>query len=118
MKATSVKRLEELYVNEFGKVYQDLTNHKIIVELNGEQSAFNIHCFFAFKKKIDRIDLADLITKSDASSDDQIVNPCGCDRCFVFSIMELVQLKDLLSGARVMMDLNRILYERLYNIIA
>jgi hypothetical protein len=63
---------------------------------------------------VDKIDLHAMASNADASADVEIVAPHGCNHCFALTISQVIQLKDLLAGARVMLELNSIIHERLY----
>jgi hypothetical protein len=77
---------------------------------------YKLPCFFALKKLIDGIDLDTMALNSGKSSDFEIISPCGSERCYVLSLSQLLEFRELLSGARVMLQLNSILHERLYRI--
>lgn len=77
---------------------------------------YKIPCFFALKKLIDGIDLSAMALNADKASDIEIISPCGSERCYVLTLTELIEFKELLAGARVMLQLNSILHERLYRV--
>lgn len=108
------QKLAEVYSSMNGKVFQDNCTCRYVLEWKGERSAFKPLCFFGFKRRLDAIDVEVMLASPSACHDVEIVAPCGCDRCFVLTIPEILELRSLLSGARVMMELNSILYERLY----
>lgn len=102
----------EVFRTENGCIYQCDRTSKFLVEFAGHQSSFNVLCFLGLKRKIDQIDLASLIL-SDSSSI-EIINPCGSERVFALSIFQIIEFKELLSGAKAMLELNSIIKERLY----
>lgn len=108
------QKLAEVYSSMNGKVFQDNCGFRYVLEWKGEQSAFRPLCFFGFKRRLDAIDVEGMLSSPSACHDVEIIAPCGCDRCFVLTIPEILELRSLLAGARVMMELNSILYERLY----
>lgn len=108
------QQLIEVYSSINGKVFQDNQRFHYVLEWQGERSTFKAPCFFGFKRRLDGIDVEEMLSSPSACHDVEIVAPCGCDRCFVLTIPEILELRSLLSGARVMMELNSILYERLY----
>ncbi|EMR03663.1 hypothetical protein [Cesiribacter andamanensis] len=106
-------QLKELYRTLNGCIYQDNCRNLLILEWNGSQSLLKLPCFFSLKKQADALDVVPLLTDSSRAKDVEILTPCGCDRCFVLTIPEILEFKDLISGSRVMMELNSILHERL-----
>ena len=104
----------EVFSTMNGKVYQDNQKLCFVLEWMGEKTTFKLPCFFGLKKRIDAVDLEEMLANPSAYRDFEIIAPCGCDRCFVLSIPEIIEFKSLLSGARVMMELNSIIYECLY----
>lgn len=110
--------LKEIYGTAHGVVYQCDMKRCFVVDFGGYMTEFKLPCFFALKKLIDSIDLERMALNPSKSSDIEIVSPCGSDRCYVLTLPELIEFKELLSGTRVMLQLNSILHERLYRIPA
>ena len=108
----------EIYSNEKGAVYQCNKGRCLWLDFNGQMTSFKILCFYKFKKKVDQIDLEAMADNPGKAYDYEIISPCGCDRCFLLSLTDAAALKDLLAGTKVMLDLNSILYERLFSIPA
>lgn len=109
---------KEIYRTAHGCVYQCDSKRCFAVEFGGEITEFKLPCFFALKKLVDSIDIESMALNPSKSSDVEIISPCGVDRCYVLTLHELLEFKELLSGARVMLQLNSILHERLYRIPA
>lgn len=110
--------LKEIYGTAHGVVYQCDMKRCFVVDFGGYMTEFKLPCFFALKKLVDSIDLERMALNPSKSSDVEIVSPCGSDRCYVLTLPELIEFKELLSGTRVMLQLNSILHERLYRIPA
>lgn len=109
---------KEIYRTPNGCVYQCDRKRCFGIEFCGEITEFKLPCFFALKKLIDNIDIESMALNPSKSSDVEIISPCGSERCYVLTLQELIEFKELLSGARVMLQLNSILHERLYRIPA
>ena len=109
---------KEIYRTPNGCVYQCDRKRCFGVEFAGELTEFKLPCFFALKKLVDSIDMEAMALNPSKSSDIEIISPCGSERCYVLTLPELIEFKELLSGARVMLQLNSILHERLYRIPA
>jgi hypothetical protein len=104
--------LNELYRTVRGVVYQDDVNNCFTLEFMGRKTVFKVYEFLHFKKSIDNINLADLFL-NDQDQDLQIIHHKNSDQLFVITLCDLVALKELLSGAKVMLELNSIICSRL-----
>lgn len=107
---------KEIYRTPHGCVYQCDQKRCFCVEFAGFMTEFKLPCFFALKKLVDTVDLEAMVLSPAAASDVEIISPCGSERCYVLTLQELIEFKDLLAGAHVMLQLNSILHERLYRI--
>ena len=112
------EQFKEIFRTPNGCVYQCDKKRCFGVDFGGYMTEYKIPCFFALKKLIDRIDLDEMALNPDKASDIEIISPCGSERCYVLTLPELLEFKELLTGARVMLQLNSILHERLYRIPA
>lgn len=115
MDATTT-HLKELFATPHGAVYQCDKEGKFHLEFAGQNTSFKFPCFFALRKRVNQIDVAKMLSNPDTSADVEIICPCGSNRVFVLNVVEIIQLKELLNGAKVMMELNSILFERLYRV--
>lgn len=107
------KALHEVFSTEYGSVMQNDRKGCFVLTFEGVETELNVPCFFCLKKKLDDIDLEQIINNIHEYPDTEIINPLGCSRCFVLNVSQLYHFKELLSGAKVMLDLNSIIHERL-----
>ncbi len=105
--------LKEVYRTDAGCVYQCNKDYCFWIDFAGQLSPFKVPCFFALKKLVENINLHQMAINPEKSFDYEIINPCGSERCYVLSLTQILEFKELLSGARVMLELNSILCERL-----
>jgi len=110
------EHFREIYRTPHGCVYQCDQKRCFGVDFGGYLTEYKLPCFFALKKLVDRIDLDEMVLNPAKASDIEIISPCGSERCYVLTLPELIEFRELLSGARVMLQLNSILHERLYRI--
>lgn len=110
------EQYKEIYKTPHGCVYQCDQKRCFCVEFGGSVTEYKLPCFFALKKQVDSIDVEAMVLNPSAASDIEIISPCGSERCYVLTVQEIIEFKDLLAGARVMLQLNSILHERLYRI--
>ena len=107
-------QLKEIYRTPNGCVYQSDRKRSFAVDFAGYVTEFKFPCFLALKKLVDGIDLDAMILNPETAADIEIINPCGSERCYVLTVSQLLEFKELLTGAKVMLQLNSILHERLY----
>jgi len=110
------ENFREIYRTKNGCVYQCDGKRCFCVDFAGYVTEFKLPCFFALKKLVDKINLDEMALNPAKASDIEIISPCGSERCYVLTLPELIEFKELLAGARVMLQLNSILHERLYRI--
>jgi len=110
------EHFKEIFRTENGCVYQRDNKGCFAVDFGGYTTDYKIPCFFALKRLVDNIDLDAMALNPRKSSDIEIISPCGSERCYVLTLRELIEFRELLAGARVMLQLNSILHERLYRI--
>jgi hypothetical protein len=110
------EQFKEIFRTQNGCVYQCDKKRCFAVDFSGYMTEYKIPCFFALKKLVDGIDLNAMALNAEKASDIEIISPCGSERCYVLTLTELLEFKELLAGARVMLQLNSILHERLYRV--
>ncbi|MEQ9424384.1 MAG: hypothetical protein RJQ09_08215 [Cyclobacteriaceae bacterium] len=115
--STELDLLNEVYRNEVGVVYQCDETSTIWIDFQGKMTPLKYFSFLALKRKVDHIDVVSMFNDTGKGGDLEIINARGCERCFVVTLKELIGLKDLLEGSRVMLDLNSIIHERLFNVL-
>ena len=111
------KCLTEIYSTTFGSVYQCDDEQRFYVEFTGKRTAFKAQGFLKLKKQVDKIDVESMLHNPCRAADYAFINLPGYDRFFVLSLSDIIQLKDLLAGASVMLELNSILHERLQGVL-
>jgi hypothetical protein len=101
--------VNELFSNEHGAVYQCNMRNCYWLDFKGEQTSFKVGDFLRFKDHVDAIDVDSLFNDASRSADFTILMPYRCNRCFILSALEVINLKELLSAARFMIELNSVL---------
>ncbi len=109
--------LEEVFRTHAGCVYQSDAENCLYVDFGGRAIKFSLRCFFRLKSLVDKVNLPDMAICPERWSDIEIISPCACEHCYVLTLAEIAALKDLLAGAKVMLELNSILKERLYRLV-
>src|SRR5690606_36284090 len=98
--------VEEVLHTECGAVYQCSRKNCYWLEFQNTTTAFRISDFFRFKKTIDNIDIDVMINDTSRTSDFEVVMPHRTDRCFILSVQDILNLREILSGAKFMIELN------------
>lgn len=97
--------VEEIFKSDFGAVYQCSRKNCYWLEFQNTTTSFKVSDFIRFKKRIDSIDIAKMLCDSSRSSDFEIVMPFRTERCFILSIEDIINLRDILAGAKFVLEL-------------
>jgi hypothetical protein len=100
-----------VYKTQNLELIQDDRTGKIWIDFYGDLISFRVCEFFSFKRKIHQIDLLKML--DEASSENEIIFLANCDRFLLLSFRQVLELKDLLSGGHVMLELNRMIHQQL-----
>ena len=60
---------------------------------------------------VDAVDVRQMALHTDDAYDVEILTPPRTDRCYVLTLCEIIHLRELLTGTRVMLELNTMLHE-------
>ncbi|WP_118194122.1 DUF6686 family protein [Albibacterium indicum] len=104
-------QLEELYKSDIGEFCQCSRKNCYRLTFRGERFDLTVSDFLSFKKEIDAIDIVAILTDSSCKSDTIIVNSYRTKRFLILSILEVIQLKELLRAAKFMVQLNSMIHE-------
>ena len=110
--------LTELYTNSKGTTYQCDRTARVTVEFGGYVMAFKINDFLNFKRKVDSVDLHAMIFNLSDDYDFEVIETPQANLSLKLGLCDLVLLRELLSGTKFMLELNSLLYERIYNVPA
>jgi len=97
--------LEEIFRTEHGAVLQCSNKNCYWLEFAGDCTPFKVADFISFRKQVDTIAVDELLCAPTSSSDLTILMPFRSQRCFVLNVTEVVRLKELMQGAKFMMEL-------------
>ncbi len=106
--------IEKLFEISTGRSYLNQYNNKIILDFFGRSALINLQSIRTVTQQILSIDLENLLTSDDYTSDLQVIDFEGGNRCMVLTLSELLQLQELLSGTIVMLDLKNTIASALY----
>jgi hypothetical protein len=110
-------KLTEVYTTKAGGIYQSDSESCWYIDFAGKLNRFDYRCLLKLKKAVYNIDVDAILLKSGKSADIEIVFICACDHSYVLTVLEIIALKELISGAFTMLELNHIIYDRLYRLV-
>lgn len=105
----------QLFSNTKGTVWQDNRGRGFWLDWEGRFSFYRYPSFVELLRQVQAIDLEAMVMDSSAQGDFTIFAPRNSERLFVLNLCEAWKLKELLHGAQAMLDLHRIVQERLYS---
>lgn len=108
---------EEVFSNSKGAIYQSDSECCWYVDFAGKLAKFDYRNLFKLKKAVYLIDIEQMLLDSSKAPDLEIIFICACDHCYVLSLLQIIELKELLQGTFVMLELNHILFDRLHRIV-
>ena len=102
---------QELFRTDKGVVYQCDASHRIVLEFWDTHTQLSARDFVHFRRMVETIDLRQMALSTAAAYDVEILTPPRSERCFVLTLCEIIHLRDLLNGAKLMLELNSMLRE-------
>lgn len=108
--------LLEVFQTKNGSVFQSDAENCWYVDFAGRNNRFDYRSIMKLRKAIYGIDIEGLLLSSDKAPDLEIVFICACDHCYVLTLMEIIAFKELIEGTFVMLELNRIIHDRVYRL--
>ncbi len=111
---SSQSALEEIFRTEHGAVYQCNHRNCLQIEFAGGISSFKIQDFLSLKKSVEAIDIKEMAINADRAADIFILMPLRSERCFVLTLTDVLNFRELLQGAKAMLVLNSLVYECLH----
>jgi len=98
--------VEEVFSSVHGAVYQCSRKNCYWLEFNETTTAFKVSDFFLFKKRIDSINVEAMLADTSRTSDFELVMPHRTDRCFMLSVQDILNLREILAGSKFMIEFN------------
>jgi hypothetical protein len=99
-----------------GSVFQSDKENCWYIDFVGKLARFDYRSIMKLRKAIYAIDIEALLLNSELTPDLEIVFICACDHCYVLTLLEIIDFKQLLEGTFVMLELNRIIHDRVYRL--
>lgn len=84
-------------------------SEKFILKLFNQEISLSVCALIAFKKKVKDVNLAAMFDSNHAGI--EIISLAYCDRIFVLTIQEILELRDLFAGSFAMLELNSLIHK-------
>lgn len=97
---------EEVYKTNNGAVYQCSRKNCYWLDFDGITTSFKVRDFFRFKNRVDAIDIEMMLCDSSRTFDFEIIMPFRSESIFILSVQDIILLKEILSGAKFVIELN------------
>lgn len=101
----------EIFSTSSARLLQDDSKEQFILNFADETIAFKPCQLIAFRRKILDIDLVSLFSSD--TPDIEIVELLHCQRIFVLTLINIIELRELLQGAFTMLELNSLIHQTL-----
>ncbi len=110
--------MTEVFATNKGSIYQNDTERCWYVNFAGKTARFDYQNLLKLRKAVYNVDIEETLLNSSKSPDVEIIFICACDHCYVLTLLQIIELKEILEGTFVMLELNRIIHDNLYRIYA
>lgn len=104
-------QLVEIYSNSKGSVYQCDASNQYVVNFLGTTTYFSVRQFIDFKRVISQINLNIMLERIEREFDLELIYLPQKDELYTLEICEIYHLKELLAGAKAMLELHSFLTE-------
>lgn len=108
----------EVFSTSAGAIFQSDSENCWYVDFAGKLARFDYRNLLKLKKAVYHIDIEAMLLDNTKSPDVEIIFICACDHCYVLSLIQIIELKELLQGMFVMLELNHIIHDRLCRLIS
>ncbi|AUD07465.1 hypothetical protein CWM47_24485 [Spirosoma pollinicola] len=102
---------KEVFRTDRGVVYQCDASNRLILEFWNTHTPLSARDFAQFRRMVETVDVKHMALSTAAADDLEILTPPRSERCYVLTLCEIVHLRELLNGAKLMLELNSMLRE-------
>lgn len=102
---------QEVFRTDKGAVYQCDASNRLVLEFWDTLTYLSARDFAQFRRMVETVDVRQMALSTAAADDVEILAPPRSERCYVLTLCEVVHLRELLAGARLMLELNSMLRE-------
>ena len=109
--------MEMIHSTKNGSVYQLDTENCFTLSFKENGYKLSVCSFIALKAKINSVDIVGILLDDCRNNSVEIISMCNNSRLLVLTLDEILELKELLAGTLVMIELNSILHQRLNRVL-
>ncbi|MGL1885935.1 MAG: hypothetical protein OCD76_05420 [Reichenbachiella sp.] len=102
-----------IYSTNNGEVFQDDVKNRYQLNYKGQSYHLSVCSFIAFKSKLEAVEVETVLLSDQMYKHIEIISLCNLDRVLVLTIDEVIELRDLVQGGLVMLELNSIVHHRI-----
>jgi len=106
----------EVFQTAKGSVFQSDREGCWYIDFSYKLARFDYRSLIKLRKAVYAIDIESLLLNSEKSADLEILFICACDHFYVLTFLEVIAFKELLEGAFVMLELNKIVHDRIHRV--
>lgn len=104
--------VHNIYTNEFASFSQCDSSNCYMLRFENYEADFTVKDFLLFKKRVELIDIHEMIQNTSRQSDFELIMPFRCASFFVLNVQQIVLLKEFLNCAKFHLDLYSILHSK------
>ena len=101
----------QIFETDKGCILQDDTTNRFIVRFHDKEVSFKPCEFLNLKRHLEAVDWDDMFLTDGPGSDIHIIN--HGESLLVLTLCEFIGLRELIRGAMAMLELQRIIHQRL-----
>ncbi len=105
--------IHEIYYTANGKVLQNDKDNHFYLEYKGKTYRMAACSLIAFKTKLDQMNIEEMLLTDASINSIEIIPLCNKEHLLVLTLDEIIELKDLIPGTLVMLELNSIVQQRI-----
>lgn len=109
--------MHSIFQTANGEILQSDAENCFYLHYKGNHYKLNACTLIAFKTKLDALNIEELLLSDASSNSVEIISLCNRDRVLVLTLDEVIEMKELVPGALVMMELNSIVHQRINRVV-
>ncbi|MEO9804194.1 MAG: hypothetical protein ABJF04_13140 [Reichenbachiella sp.] len=105
--------IHTIYHTTHGKVVQNDKDNCFYLQYKGNEYRMAVCALIAFKSKLDQLNIEEMLLSDTSLNSIEIIPLCNKERLLVLTLDEIIEMKDLIPGTLVMLELNSIVQQRI-----
>ncbi len=105
--------IHEIYHTRHGKTFQNDKDNRFVLAYKGVEYKLAVCSLIAFKSKLDQLNVEEMLLSDASLNSLEIIPLCNKEHLMILTLDEIIEMKDLISGTLVMLELNSIVQQRL-----